>query len=119
MSKPKSGRTLDTFCGRLKGAMMAQGLHGTPEELARLVDMPLPVARKWMRMRSARVYACELVTVAKRLRVRLYWLATGTGVPARAHMHSDAERRVMTLLNEMTAEQAERWISRGRRIAHS
>jgi hypothetical protein len=107
----------DKFSGRLRGAMMACGLMGEPEELTRLFGLPPRVARRWLALKDARVHAADLVVVSHKLQVRMYWLVTGHGFPTRRHMYTNTESQVMELLDAMTPEQAARWISRGRRIA--
>lgn len=99
---------LDTFCGRLKAAMMARGVDPTPEELSRVAQIDIKRTRALLKMASPPQAFRDFATIGVALRCRMYWITTGKGEMTRLYMYADSERLLLSTLNGLTEEQAGR-----------
>lgn len=103
------------FGERVKDAMLEQGLEG-PAALARIAGISETEARMWLLMEEADVPARLLVPVVKRLRVRMYWLATGESVPQISGTLTEQDREALEIIAGVSRENAAHWLRIGKRM---
>lgn len=91
-----------TFSNRLKDALLASGLDPTPENLARLADMVLEDAQKWLAAMEAFEQHKALCRVAQLTGFRMTWLVTGEGPPYSHFRMPRTEQQFIALLQSLS-----------------
>jgi hypothetical protein len=107
---------METFGKRIRVAMLFSGRDRTLD-LAGIAGISVPMARRWMDMPEATVAAIHLARVSMGTGVKMYWLATGEGVPLvteRAFL--GREREVLALADTLPQREYAAWIQAGKKL---
>lgn len=117
MTKKSAGQV---FAERIKAAMQAKGMRGTPSELAHLMKRSRQVCGKWLNGQVAAPYALDVVEIGQALNVGTAWLIGKSEQMTRHQVLSQRKQRAIALLDafmplENGKEWADRWIEDGYR----